>query len=185
MNQTIQAIKNRRSIKSYQQQQIGDVELETILEAGRLAPNAMNMQQWHFSVIQNEAVLDNMVSIIKENIMSSCIQPLIQRASTPGYHTFHHAPTVVMISGDEKSKFIQIDCGAAAQNMALAAESLNIGSCVMTSPELLFNSDKGKALKKELGIPEGYKFVCALSLGYKQDQPVQPPRNKEVVTYIK
>src|SRR4030043_76352 len=118
MNQTIQAIKNRRSIKSYEQKQIADAELETILEVARLAPNAMNMQQWHFSVIQNKAVLDSMVSIIKENIMNSSIQPLIQRASTPGYNTFHHAPTVVMISGDEKSKFIQIDCGAAAENMA-------------------------------------------------------------------
>ena len=90
-----------------------------------------------------------------------------------------------MISGDEKSKFIQIDCGAAAENMALAAESLNIGSCVMTSPELLFSSDKGRAMKKELGIPLGYKFVCAVTLGYKQDKAALPPRNKQVVTYIK
>ena len=114
---------------------------------------------------------------IKENIMNSGIEFLIGRASEPGYHTFYHAPTIVIVTGDEKDKFRDVSCGAAAENIALAAKSLDIGSCVMTSPEFFFASDKGKALAKELGIPDEYTHVCVVTLGYNEGKyPETPPR---------
>jgi nitroreductase len=91
-----------------------------------------------------------------------------------------------MITGDEKAPFIQIDCGAAAENIALAAESMNIGSNLMTSPELLFASAKAKEQKKELGIPDGYAHMCTVVLGYKDcENPEAKPRSKDVINYIK
>lgn len=186
MNEILKVIKSRRSIRKYKAEQIADSELQQILEAAIYAPNAMNQQKWHFSVIQDKEVIDRMVDIIKENIMNSDIEFLKGRASTPDYHTFHHAPTVVMISGEENSRFIQIDCGLAAENMALAAASLDIGSCVITSPDLLFMSEKGNAMKKELGFPDGYKYICTVTLGYKDcENPDAPPRNKDVINYLK
>lgn len=186
MNETLQVIQARRSIKQYTAVQIPDAELQQIMEAAIYAPNARNAQTWHFTVIQKKDMIDRMVSIIKENIMNSGIEFLIGRASEPDYHTFHHAPTVVIITGDEKDKFRDVSCGAAAENIALAAKSLNIGSCVMTSPELLFASEKGNALKKDLGIPDGYTHVCVVTLGYTEGkEPETPPRNKDVINYIK
>jgi nitroreductase len=186
MNETLTVIKNRRSIRKYEAKQISDAEVQAILEAALYAPNAMNQQRWHFTVIQDKDMLDKMVGIIKENITNSGIEFLKERASAPGYNTFHNAPVVVFITGDEKAKFMEISCGAAAQNMALAAASLNIGSCIMTSPEFLFASGKGNALKKELGIPGGYNFMCAIALGYTEgEKPPTPPRSKDVITYIK
>ena len=45
---------------------------------------------------------------------------------------------------------------------------------------------KGKAIKKEMGIPEGYTHVCAIALGYKEgESPVARPRNKDAVAYVK
>jgi nitroreductase len=137
-------------------------------------------------VIQNKALLDRMVNTIKQNIMNSGIDFLVQRASSPDYHTFHHSPAVILISGDEKAPFIQVSCGAAAQNIALASESLNIGSCIITSSAFLFTSEMSHALKKELGIPEGYNHICTIALGYKEGEiPSAPPRNKDVINYIK
>jgi nitroreductase len=186
MNETLQVIKKRRSIKQYKAEQIPDADLQQIMEAAIYAPNARNAQAWHFTVIQKKDMIDRMVGIIKENIMNSDIEFLIGRASEPDYHTFHHAPTVVILTGDEKDKFRDVSCGAAAENIALAAKSLNIGSCVMTSPELLFVSEKGNALKKELGIPDGYRHVCVVTLGYHEGKdPETPPRNKDVINYIK
>ena len=186
MNETLKVIKKRRSIKQYKAEQIPDSELQQILEAAIYAPNARNAQTWHFTVIQNKNMLDKMVGIIKENIMNSGIEFLMQRASAPDYHSFYHAPTVVLVTGDEKAKFMEISCGAAAQNIALAAKSLNIGSCLMTSSELLFASDKGNALKKELGIPDGYNHICVVALGYNEGkEPETPPRNKGVFNYVK
>ncbi|OGO20232.1 MAG: hypothetical protein A2144_08115 [Chloroflexi bacterium RBG_16_50_9] len=186
MNETLKVIRNRRSIKKYQAKEIADSELQAILEAAIYAPNSRNQQKWHFTVIQGKKIIDRLVETIKENIMNSNIEFLKQRANTPGYHTFHNAPAVIMISGDEKAPFIQIDCGAAAENIALAAESMNIGSNLMTSPELLFASPKVKEQKKELGIPDGYCHMCTVVLGYKDGPaPDTPPRSKDVINYIK
>jgi nitroreductase len=186
MNATFKVINNRRSIRKFKKEQIAKSVLQDIVNAGLQAPNAMNQQKWHFTVIQNKALLDRMVNTIKQNIMNSGIDFLIQRASSPDYNTFHHAPTVILISGDEKAPFIQISCGAAAQNIALASESLNIGSCIITSSAFFFTSEKSNELKKELGIPEGYNHICTIALGYKDgENPPAPPRNKDVINYIK
>jgi nitroreductase len=186
MNETIKVIKGRRSIREYKTKQIKDSEVQKVLDCAIYAPNARNQQMWHFTVIQNKDMLNRMVDIIKENIMNSGIKFLIERASAPDYNTFYNAPTVVLVTGDEKTPFVQFDCGAAAQNIALAAKSLNIGSCVMTSSAFLFASEKGNKLKKELGIPDGYNHMCAVVLGYQGcENPEAPPRNKDVINYIK
>jgi len=185
MNETIKVIKGRRSIRKYRKKQIDDSDIQTILDCAIHAPNAMNQQKWHFTVIQNKEILNRMVDIIKENIMNSGIEFLIGKASEADYHTFYHAPTVVLVTGDEKARLIEFDCGAAAQNIALAAKSLNIGSCVMTSSGFLFASEKGNQLKNELGIPNGYKHVCAVSLGYQDEDPIAPPKDKGVINYVR
>jgi len=186
MNETLKVINSRRSIKKYKAEQIGDAELQSILEAALLAPNGRNQQPWHFTVIQNKQMLDKMVSIIKENILNSGHDFLIGRASAPDYNTFHHAPAVILISGDENVETAQIDCSLAAENILLAAESLNIGSCIITSSRFLFDSEKGKQFGKELGIPDGYIYVCTIALGYGDgEKPATPPRRKDVINYVK
>jgi len=186
MNETLRAIRSRRSIRAYKAEQITDSELQQILECALYAPNAMNQQKWHFTVIQNKNVLDWMVNTIKENMAKSDSAFLKQRASTPDYHTFYNAPTVILISADENAHLVQIDCGLAAQNITLAAESLNIGSCVIASSAFLFASENGNEFKKKLGIPDGYNHVCTVALGYKvSENPVAPPRNKDVINYVR
>lgn len=186
MNETLRVIRSRRSIRAYNSKQITDPELEQILESALYAPNAMNQQKWHFTVIQDKGILDRMVDTIKEEIVKAGNEFLKQRAIAPDYNTFYHAPTVILISADENAPWIQIDCGLAAQNITLAAESLNIGSCVIASSAFLFASEKGNEFKKKLGVPDGYNHVCTIALGYKvAENPVAPPRNKNVINYVR
>jgi nitroreductase len=186
MNEAIRVICNRRSVRQYKAKQITDADLTQILDAALSAPNAMNQQKWHFTVVQDKVMLDRMVAIIKENMINSGNELLATRASVPGYNTFYNAPAVILISADDKARFVQIDCGAAAQNIALAAESLLLGSCIMTSSSYLFASEKGEEMRKKLGIPHGYSHVCSVALGYKDGtNPVAPPRNENVINYIK
>lgn len=185
MNETIKVIKKRRSIRKYKAEQIAAAELQEILDCAIYAPNAMNQQKWHFTVIQSKAMLDRMVGIIKENIFNVGNEFMKERASSPDYHTFYNAPTVILISAAEKAPWIQVDCGLAAENITLAAEAQNIGSCVIASSGLLFASEKGNSMRKELGMPDGYNHVCTISLGYKDEDPAAPPRNKEVFNYVK
>jgi len=186
MNEAVRVICSRRSVRQYKPKQINDADLTQILDAALAAPNAMNQQKWHFTVVQDKVMLDKMVALIKENMINSGNEMLANRANMPGYNTFYNAPTVILISADENARFVQIDCGAAAQNIALAAESLFLGSCIITSSSYLFVSAKGEEMRKKLGIPHGYSHVCSVVLGYKEGpNPVAPPRNDSVINYIK
>lgn len=185
-NETLAVIRNRRSIRQYITSQIADSELNAILDAALFAPTAANQQKWHFTIVQSNAVLAKMDLITRENKLNSNIPMMVKSATADDYHTYYRAPTVVIVSGEQGAKFIEMDCAAAAQNIALAAESLGIGSCIMTSAGFLFASAKGQKLKKELGIPIGYEHMCSIALGYKEaENTAAPPRNREVFSYVK
>lgn len=185
LNETLKVIQQRRSVRKYQAEQIADSELQEILKAAVYAPSAVNQQKWHFSVIQNKELLDQMVEIIKENMLHSGNEQLAKRAQMDNFHTYYHAPTLILISGDAQHPNY-LDCGAAAQNICLAAESLHIGSCFIGFTRLLFASEKGKALSRQLGIPEGYQFITSVTLGYKAlENQAAPVRKMDVFTYIK
>lgn len=119
-------------------------------------------------------------------MLNSGIEFLAKRVGETGFVAFFDAPMLIILSADEQhGRFAGIDCGAAAENIALAAESLNIGTCLMTSSEYLFAADTNGELKKALGISEGYRHVCALTLGFKDcDQPAPAPRREDLVNYV-
>jgi len=185
MNETLHAIAGRRSIRRFKPEQIPDTELDEILTAALLAPNARNQQMWHFTVIQNADLLERMVAITKKNALKYGSDFIVERASDPSYHTFHRAPTVVMISADDEAQLVHLDCGAAAENITIAAESLGIGSCVIASSAFLFATDEGNELRGELLIPDGYSHVCSVALGYKAEDPPTPERIAGVISYVR
>ena len=186
INETLAVIRRRRSIRQYETRQISDKELNAILDAALFAPTEMNQQKWHFSVVQSNSALAKMDRITRENKLNSNIAYIVKNAGRDDYHTYYNAPTVVIVSGDKQASSIQMDCAAAAQNIALAAESLGIGSCIITSAGFLFASTNGRRMKKELGIPKGYEHICSITLGYKAtDKLTAPPRNREVFSYLR
>lgn len=186
MNETLKTIKSRRSYKKFQPTQIKDEEIQMLMEAAIAAPTAMFQQKWHFSIVQNKEVLDNIIEAAREGMMKSGMDFMVQRAKDPSFNPIHNAPTVIIVSGAENTKFVDIDCALAAENILLAAESLNIGAGIMTSSEMWFTSPKGEELKKTVGIPDNYKHVCSILLGYKA--PTELPdrtRKTDVYNYVK
>jgi nitroreductase len=122
---------------------------------------------------------------MKENMINSGIAFLAERAKDPVFNPFGGAPAIILITADKTARFAEIDCALAAENILIAAESLGLGSLIMTSSEFLFKSGKGEELKRELCVPEGYEHVCVIALGYKDENPPLKPRRKDVITYIK
>jgi nitroreductase len=185
MNETIQVIRSRRSIRKYRPEMISDSEIKAIIHAAIYAPSARNQQAWHFTVVRDPAMMCRLRETQKTNMLRNGNETQVQRASEPGYVAFHNAPMLIIISADEKVRSALIDCGAAAENIALAAESLDIGTCLMTSSEMLFANDTDGILKNALGIPEGYRHVMSVSLGYKDcEQPKPAPRRENIVNYL-
>ena len=176
MNIVLETIKNRRSTRKFRSEQIRQAELELILEAGTYAPSGHNCQPWHFLVIQSQEVLDRINDAAKGAMAQSADKHFAERAVNPRYHIFHHAPTVVIVSGDAAASSPVVsaatgqsytplaDCSAAIQNMLLAAESLNIGGCWIGVINIFFGLPEET---EKLAVPKGYKPLFAVSLGYK------------------
>lgn len=199
MSEMINIIKRRKSVRSFKPEQISDAELEEILEAALRAPLANNSEQWHFSVIQDQKFLDRLVKAIADVIKTSDNGGLfIKFVSSDAYHTFYHAPTVIVISIDAREGVSQRDysAAAAAENILIAAEALGISSCWVGGIVYPFDSEIGRksraamnipevhepdavkietSLKESMGIPAGYSPVAAIALGYEADVPPSLP----------
>jgi nitroreductase len=185
INETLKIIKQRRSIRSYKPEQIKEEELQAILQAGMYAPNAGD-QAWHFTAIQNKNLLDRLNSAAKEAALSMNIEGLRELGGNADFNCLYNAPTLILVSADTNSMIpLDADCNAAAENMLIAAESMNIGSCWIFFVLLAFNSAKGGELLSELKIPRGYKPCNAAVFGYKNTPDIVPPERKSgIVTII-
>ena len=149
---TLQAIAGRRSHRAYREEQLPEEVLGAILKAGLESPSARNRQPWHFSVVQDAALIQE-VHDEAARVMEASGNP---RAAAPGFQMFYHAPTVVFIFGEKDFAWTQVDCGIAVENMALAAEGLGVGSVILGLPKPAFAGEKAEELRKRLACPEGY-----------------------------
>lgn len=184
MNKVLEVIKSRRSTRKYLSKQIKQEELDLILEAGTYAPSAHNQQSWHFTVIQNKNILDDIDLKTRENMAKQPIDWIEKMGKNENFKVFYNAPTVVIVSGKEDAISSLVDCSAAIQNMMLAAESLNIGSCWIGLVRFFFELN---GYRKELNIPKGYKPYYAVTLGYKATSSNLngPKREDNVISYIR
>ena len=85
----------------------------------------------------------------------------------------HNAPTVVFVSAKSDATNMQADCSAAIENMLLAAEGLDIGSCWLGLVAIYFSVEENL---KKLHIPEGYTPLYGVALGYKVEPNEPNPR---------
>jgi len=184
-NQTIKHIKNRRSIRAYTQEKPSQKDMLAIIECGLYAPSGKNLQPWHITVIQNQGMLDKMTELYKEELKAAGGDFAKMVEENPEFKLFFGAPAAVIVSGDEKSEYSAIDCAAAVENMMIAAESLDLGTCWIQTNMVLFEGVKGRELMKLLGIPEGYKPLYTFSLGYPAEKPEAKPRREDTVKFIK
>ena len=184
VNNIINNIKNRRSVRAYKDEQIKEEELQAILEAGLWAPSAHNSQPWHFTVVQDAKLIAHMSQVSLQGMAKSEVG-WIARMGQSGRDIFYGAPTVIIVSG-KKEEFLEplIDCSAATQNLLLAAESLDIGSCWIGLIRFFFDNQEEV---KKLQLPEGQQPFYGVCLGYKKrpNGTAGPTRTHETVSYIR
>jgi len=188
MNTVLENIKKRRSIRKYKNIQLEQEKIKAIIEAGLYAPSGHNAQPWHFTVLQNKKIIDQ-ISLGTKEALKDCEIPIFRRmARNESFHILYNAPTVIIVSGKkEKTYSMETDLGAATQNMLLASESLGISSCWIGLVIEYFKGEKQEMKNKEIGIPEGYEVQYAITLGYSslEGNPKPHPRKENTVNYIK
>ena len=166
-----EVIKNRYSCKKFDGRPVDKELLDQILEAGRLAPTAKNLQEQHIYVIQSE---ENLSKIDK-------VTPCRYGAATVAVVAFDKNNVFVYPGGKRDSG--GEDAAIVATHMMLAAANAGVDSCWVN----FFDPD---AASKELGLPDNEEILMLLVLGYKAEgtKPVPPHSQRkelsETVTYL-
>jgi len=152
-------ILDRRSIRRFTNQKVDNLIIKDILTAAMYAPSAVNCQPWHFVVIDDRDLLRKIMEIHPHARM-------LQTAS--------HA---IVVCGDEELQhddgYWVVDCGAATQNLLLAAHSLGLGTCwVGLQPR----EERKDAFSRLLSLPVRVKPFAMVALGYPDEKKTRPER---------
>ena len=170
----INAIRQRRSTRAYQAEQLTEKQLEEILEAALLAPSARNLQSCTVVSTQDGKLLAE----LNKDFLASArkFSEYADFLKKPDYSFYHHAPAFVFIFGDNKNKWSSVDAGIIVGNMALAAEGLGLGSCVIGMLAVFLSTPEGLEWLPRLGAPQDTGFIVGLSVGNKNEEAAAKPR---------
>lgn len=189
MNETMQTILHRRSIRRFDEKQIEEDALQEILQAGLYAPGAGGRQGVLFAVCQTKEINERLGKIKRANS-----SPRMATASNyvsreqPSIaddlklkNAFYDAPTVITLFAPKNFLFSPEDCALVAGNMMLAADSLGIGSCYIGQGWTAFADPYGQEVLKKWEIPVDHYAVMQLLLGYPRggDPHPAPKQRKE------
>ena len=183
MNEVLEAIHSRRSVRTYQYRKLTKAELEIIVAAGTWAPSGHNQQSWHFSVVQDRALIAQINESAKAAMTQIDVDWIKKLGEDPKADITHGAPALIIVSCRADAISGPTDCIAAMQNMMLAAQSMGLGSCWMGLVGFAYQDE---ALMSTLGVPEGYRAQQAAVFGVPDEDTDAhiPPRKPDVATYI-
>ncbi len=143
----IELIKNRRSVREYTAEDIGEEDLRKILEAGRWAPSGLNNQPWRFAIVRDERVKDKLSKL------------------THYGKIIKNAPVNIAVFLDRKESYDKtkdlLAVGACIQNMLLEAHSLGLGTVWLG--EILKNREK---VAEILEVPENWELTGIVAAGH-------------------
>jgi nitroreductase len=150
---------DRRSIRKYLNKAIDKETVEQILKAAMYAPSAVNCQPWHFVLVDDPDLLSGIQSV------------------HPYASMLHTAPMAIVVCGDEHLQHDEgywvVDCGAATQNILLAAHALGLGTCwVGLHPR----EGRKKDMSDLLGLPAHVMPFALVALGYPAEARARPER---------
>jgi len=179
-NETLNIISERRSVRKFTGDSVEKKHVQQIIEAGTMAPSAMNKQPWKFYVVNNKEkikLLSDEIRKVAETILHLDLKAF-QKETDP---VFHGAPIVIFISTTIKDEWGPIDVGMCAQNMMLAAKSLGYDSCPIGFARAIEKS----LVYYDMHIPKEEKIQLAIVIGKGNEKPVMPKRNADNINYIR
>ena len=165
-NDFLKVIETRRSCRKYKPEQITDEELKAVLEAGTYAPTSRGMQSPYIVAVQKKEVLARLAKMNAE-IMGVTSNP------------YYDAPTYVLVFAPSLANNPVQDGSCVLENMMLAAHALGLSTVWVHREREIFDSEAGKALLREWGLPETLRGVGSIALGYGAAPAPQPKPRKE------
>ena len=157
---TKEAIVTRRSSRVFSEKSVPHNLIEELIDAARQAPTARNVQPWEFIVVTDPDK--------RKAIAEIC-----------DYGKFIKDAGACIVVVAKNTKYYLEDGSAATENILLAATELGLGSCWVAGDKKPY-ADK---ILKFLGVPEGYRLISSVSIGYPAGEPTTPAKRllKEVI----
>jgi nitroreductase len=155
---TLEAIRKRRSIRRYTEDAIPKADLETIVDAGRLAATGSNRQPWDFVVVTNRTTIEQF----------KAAGAWIGKAGA-----------VIVVVMDPASRWWIEDGAAAIENMLLASTALGYGSCWVEGDAL----PREEQFKTLLGVPSEKRVMALLPIGVAAETPTVEKKLLEKVLH--
>lgn len=173
MNEVINSIMERRSIKAYKPDEVSKEIIERIVKAGTMAPTGMNKQSPIILAVTNKDMRDR-IAVINARV-----------AGVEGKDMFYGAPVVLVVLAKKDVATHIYDGSLVMANLMLAASSEGLGSCWIHRAKETFESKEGKEILRSLGIEDEYEGIGNCIIGYGLgDKPAVKDRKPDYVYYI-
>lgn len=173
MNNALDNLLERRSVRAYKPEQIADDELKSVLSAGLAAPSAMNRQPTVLLVVQDKATIEKLSKLNARVMGKEDIYP------------FYGAPTVIVVLSDRNIPTHVEDGSLVLGNLMNAAHALGLGSCWINRAKEVFEMTEAREILRNAGIGDEYIGVGHCILGYPAGKfPPAAPRKADFVTRV-
>ena len=172
MNETLQTIFSRKSVKKYKSEPVPAELLKIIAEAGIAAPSGLNMQSPIVLVVTDKQVRDEL------SRLNAGDDPFGRK------DPFYGAPAVLVVLAKKEVGTYLYDGPLVMENMMLAAHSLGLGACWIHRAKETFAKPEGKAILARLGITEEYEGIGHCIVGYEDGEAPIKPRKENRIFYI-
>lgn len=156
----LEALRTRRSVRTYEKRPVSKEDLETLVDCGRLAATARNAQPWEFIVVTEDEVLRSLAKLADNGKFIA------------------EAPACIAVFCEDSDYYLEDGC-AATQNILVAACALGLASCWVAGDRKPY-AEKVCAL---LGAPAGYKLISLIPVGYSSEKPTPVKRPLEDVIH--
>ena len=169
VNEVLKTIEERSSIRAYTDERLTDEEIKTLITAALQAPTARNMQEVHVSVVDGENPILREIDTERKLTMLNAApdEETKSKIESNPNNFYYSAPTVFILSADKDFKWNKLDAGIAAENIALAAQSMGFGSLIIGIIDDAMHGAKKTYFAKALHFPENYEFAIAVAVGHK------------------
>lgn len=180
----IDAIYERRSVRSYRAKTVDRRIVSALLDAAVQAPTALHEEPWAFVVVQDRDALRRLSDAALKTLRGREAGLHLPRGSqgfTLPENVFYDAGTLIVIYGKPLGPFVAADCWLAAENLMLAARGMGLGSCVIGLAAAALNSPEWKA---ELKVPAGLTAYAPVIVGEPSGEtPATGRREPEVLSW--
>jgi nitroreductase len=182
----LQAIRERRAVRDYRPEPVSAGLVYQLIASASWAPSAMNEQPWHFTVVTDKALLDEISRQAKlwlSRSVASMPRPAHFRdlMADESFHILYHAPVLIIISAPAKNQWATEDCALAAQNLMLAATGLGLGSCWIGFAQGWLNTPEACEL---LNLSNQNICVAPLVVGHPKAPPPAVARKAPAVSWV-